>query len=147
MRTNLEHTTASAWTSCVVVTVGRCTTCVRISASLRRQSGRGCPACWNRTWSPAKPCGWRAVAVPVTLPCHRPRTEGEMGNNFGDLARILWTEVKRIDDVATRAGVIEGVRTALVSHYSSQVGEGTTAERFARLAQVMSGERFRRRVG
>ena len=46
----------------------------------------------------------------------------ELGNNYGDLARILWTEVKRIDDVATRAAVIEGVRTALVSHYSSQVG-------------------------
>ena len=66
----------------------------------------------------------------------------ELGNNYGDLARILWTEVKRIDDVTTRARVIEGVRTALVSHYSSQVGEGTTAERFARLAQVMSESGF-----
>jgi len=62
----------------------------------------------------------------------------ELGNNYGDLARILWGEVMRIEDTATRQKVLEGVQRSLITHYSAQVGEGTTAERFARLAQVMA---------
>ena len=66
----------------------------------------------------------------------------ELGNNYGDLARILWNEVKRIDDAGTRQHVIDGVRTALVNHYSSQVGDGSTVERFRRLAEVMTESGF-----
>ena len=61
----------------------------------------------------------------------------ELGNNYGDLARILWSEVKRIEDDTTRRQVLEGVQRSLVAHYSNQVGDGTTSERFARLAEVM----------
>jgi len=66
----------------------------------------------------------------------------ELGNNYGDLARILWAEVKQIDDSGTRQRVIDGVRAALVSQYSSQVGFGSTAERFKRLAEVMTESGF-----
>ncbi len=62
----------------------------------------------------------------------------ELGNNYGDLARILWGEVKRISDNEVRSQVFAGVRRSLVSRYSEQVGTGTTTERFARLAAVMT---------
>lgn len=66
----------------------------------------------------------------------------ELGNNYGDLARILWDQVKQINDAGTRQSVMDGVRTALVQHYSSQVGDGSTAERFRRLAEVMTESGF-----
>ncbi len=62
----------------------------------------------------------------------------ELGNNYGDLARILWSEVNQIDDARARQQVIEGVRRALINHYSSQVGDGPVANRFVRLAEVLT---------
>ena len=62
----------------------------------------------------------------------------ELGSNYGDLARILWSEVMRIDDAVTRKQVMQGVQSSLIAHYSSQVGEGSTRERFARLVEVMT---------
>ena len=61
----------------------------------------------------------------------------DLGNNYGDLARILWKEVKQIDNDAARQQVIAGIRSALVAHYSAQVGDGSITERFTRLAQSM----------
>jgi predicted ArsR family transcriptional regulator len=62
----------------------------------------------------------------------------ELGNNYGDLARILWSEVNQIDDAHARKQVTDGVRRALVNHYSSQVGDGPVADRFVRLAEVLT---------
>ncbi len=62
----------------------------------------------------------------------------KLGDNYGDLARILWDEVKQIDDARTRQQVIDGVRRALVNHYSSQVGDGPIAGRFVRLTEVLA---------
>ena len=61
----------------------------------------------------------------------------DLGNNYGDLARILWNEVKQIDNDAARLQVISGIRSALVTHYSAQVGDGSITEKFTRLAQSM----------
>ncbi len=61
----------------------------------------------------------------------------DLGNNYGDLARILWNEVKKIDNDTARQQVIAGIRSALVTHYSAQVGNGSVTEKFTRLAQSM----------
>jgi len=61
----------------------------------------------------------------------------DLGNNYGDLARILWNEVKKIDNDTARQQVIAGIRSAMVTHYSAQVGNGSVTEKFTRLAQSM----------
>ena len=61
----------------------------------------------------------------------------DLGDNYGDLARILWNEVKKIDNDTARQQVIAGIRSAMVTHYSAQVGNGSVTEKFTRLAQSM----------
>ena len=61
----------------------------------------------------------------------------DLGNNYGDLARILWNEVKKIDNDTARQQIIAGIRSAMVTHYSAQVGNGSVTEKFTRLAQSM----------
>ncbi|MDP7274993.1 MAG: MarR family transcriptional regulator [Planctomycetaceae bacterium] len=66
----------------------------------------------------------------------------ELGDNYGDLARILWRALKQIDDPTIRAGVMACVKRSLVDHYGQWVGTGTTAERFANLSSALADDGY-----
>ena len=44
-----------------------------------------------------------------------------LANNFGDLAVVLWQEVQKIDDVATRQRVISGAVSRLSEKYRAEI--------------------------
>ncbi|MEQ8847799.1 MarR family transcriptional regulator [Botrimarina sp.] len=62
------------------------------------------------------------------------------GDNFNDLAQILWDEVRSIDDPAVRIGLVKRVATRLAKKYSGAVGGDDLAERMRALVRLM-GER------
>ena len=62
----------------------------------------------------------------------------ELGDNYGDLAQILWRELKRIDDPVTRDRVMASVKESMVKHYGRQIPAGTISDRFAKLSSVLT---------
>jgi len=62
------------------------------------------------------------------------------GDNYHDLAEILWEEVRGIDDRAVRVGLIKRVAQRLASRYADRVGGANLAERMRDLMRLM-GER------
>ena len=61
-----------------------------------------------------------------------------LANNFGDLAVVLWEEVQKIDDVATRQRVISGAVNRLSEKYRSEIRGETTEDRMASLTQLFA---------
>ncbi|MCC7423740.1 MAG: MarR family transcriptional regulator [Planctomycetaceae bacterium] len=62
----------------------------------------------------------------------------ELGENYTDLARILWNELNRIPDVAVRRRVLEGVRESLVRNYGAEVRGATLGERMRELCGALA---------
>ncbi len=62
------------------------------------------------------------------------------GDNFHDLAEILWQEIREIDEPRVRVGLVKRVAQRLAQRYSSQVGGEDVAERMRNLMRLM-GER------
>lgn len=62
------------------------------------------------------------------------------GDNYHDLAEILWEEIRGIEDREVRVGLIRRVAEKLASRYSDQVGGEDLAERMHNLMALM-GER------
>jgi predicted ArsR family transcriptional regulator len=62
------------------------------------------------------------------------------GDNFHDLAEILWQEIREIEEPRVRVGLVKRVAERLAQRYSSQVGGDDVAERMRHLMRLM-GER------
>lgn len=62
------------------------------------------------------------------------------GNNYHDLAEILWEEIRGIEDREVRVGLIKRVSEKLASRYADQVGGEDLAARMHNLMALM-GER------
>jgi predicted ArsR family transcriptional regulator len=62
------------------------------------------------------------------------------GNNFADMATVLWEEIKSVDDPAIRRGLLQRIARRFVDRYRNDVGGETLVERMKALASVM-GER------
>lgn len=62
------------------------------------------------------------------------------GDNYHDLAEILWQEIRGIDEPSVRVGLIKRVAERLASRYSDQVGGEDLAQRMRELVKLM-GER------
>ncbi|QDT69395.1 MarR family protein [Planctomycetes bacterium MalM25] len=62
------------------------------------------------------------------------------GDNYHDLAEILWQEIRGIDEPSVRVGLIKRVAERLASRYSDQMGGEDLAERMRELVKLM-GER------
>lgn len=61
----------------------------------------------------------------------------QLGDNYGELALILWREVKQIDDPAVRQRVVNRVRDALVARYGRAVVGETAADRVRTLGLAL----------
>ncbi len=66
----------------------------------------------------------------------------ELGDNYSDLAMILWRELRQIEDPRVRELVFERIREALVSKYGHLVQADTLDERFRQLGKVLSDRGF-----
>ncbi|MEN0109606.1 MAG: ArsR family transcriptional regulator, partial [Planctomycetota bacterium] len=62
------------------------------------------------------------------------------GDNYDDLAEILWEEVRGIDDPAVRVGLVKRIAERFAKRYAGEVGGDDLAERMRALMRLM-GER------
>ena len=83
----------------------------------------------------------KAVARPRGRPAHAYSLTAEGrrcgGDNFRDLAIVLWQEVRRVREPAVRQGLLSRIGSAMAAMYRPEVTGGTTAERLRSLADVM----------
>ena len=66
--------------------------------------------------------------------------ERASGTNFGDMAIVLWEEVKSVEDPAIRRGLLKRIADRLVERYRGDVSGDTLGERMTALSRLM-GER------
>jgi predicted ArsR family transcriptional regulator len=66
--------------------------------------------------------------------------EQSAGNNFADMAIVLWEEIKSVEDPAVRRGLLRRIADRFVAQYRNNVSGDTLGERMKALAGVM-GER------
>lgn len=64
------------------------------------------------------------------------------GSNFGDLAMVLWEQVKSIADPAIRRGLLERIARGLSARYRSRVTGETTVERMRSLQELFADRRI-----
>jgi predicted ArsR family transcriptional regulator len=65
----------------------------------------------------------------------------QLGDNYGDLALILWREVQQIADPAVRDSITTNVRNALVERLG-RFPEGRLRERLKRLSEALANRGF-----
>ncbi len=66
--------------------------------------------------------------------------EQAAGDNFGDLAVVLWEEIKAVDDPAIRRGLLKRIADRFVAKYRNAIDGPSLEERMAAMARIM-GER------
>ncbi len=70
----------------------------------------------------------------------------QLGDNYGDLALILWREVRKISDPETREAITARIRNALVSRVG-RFSDGNLNERMQRLRDSLRGRGYDVEVG
>jgi predicted ArsR family transcriptional regulator len=63
--------------------------------------------------------------------------ESQSGNNFSDLAIVLWEEIKAVPDPEIRRGLLKRIADRFVARYGGSVHGETLSERMASLAGLM----------
>ncbi len=66
----------------------------------------------------------------------------ELGENYSDLAMILWKELKGIEEPEIRGRVMSRVREALVTSYGAPVRSGSLNERMRELSGALADRGF-----
>ena len=59
------------------------------------------------------------------------------GDNFRDLAMVLWSEIRRVESPEVRRGLLSRVGAAMAGLYDGQVSVGPTAERLERMVGLL----------
>ncbi|MBI2826165.1 MAG: AsnC family transcriptional regulator [Planctomycetia bacterium] len=77
-------------------------------------------------------------------PSHRysltDKARRQAGNNFSDLAVVLWDEIRAVKDQEVRRGLLERIATAMAAMYRESVGGTTLSARLESLRRLF-GER------
>jgi DeoR family suf operon transcriptional repressor len=63
--------------------------------------------------------------------------ERHSGNNFGDLAGVLWEEIKAVSDPEIRRGLLKRIADRFVARYRDHVDGANLGERMASIAELM----------
>lgn len=66
----------------------------------------------------------------------------QLGDNYTELARLLWSELNAIDELDVRRRVTGRIRDALVNLYGSGVDGKSLEDRFSQLKTVLSARGF-----
>jgi predicted ArsR family transcriptional regulator len=64
--------------------------------------------------------------------------ERSAGNNYDQLARVLWDEVRAIQDPHVRQGLLNRISQRLATVYRDQVAGDSLSERMGSLAELMT---------
>lgn len=65
-----------------------------------------------------------------------------LGDNYSDLAMILWQELMRIEEPEVRSRVIGRIKDALIRRFGSRSGGRSVLERFRELQTALTGRGF-----
>jgi predicted ArsR family transcriptional regulator len=71
-----------------------------------------------------------------------PAGQQELGDNYSDLAMILWRELRQIEDPAVRELIFARIREALVHRYGHLVHAESLDERFRQLGKALLDRGF-----
>lgn len=75
-------------------------------------------------------------------PTHRyglsDRARRMAGTNFADLAKVLWQEIRAVEDPSVRKGLLQRIAIGLAASYQGQVEGDTTAERMASISKLFA---------
>ncbi|MAG92956.1 MAG: transcriptional regulator [Planctomycetaceae bacterium] len=63
---------------------------------------------------------------------------GQLGDNYRELAMILWREIKAIEDLPVLRSVLGGIRDAMTARLSTSVAGDSINDRFRELQSAMS---------
>lgn len=66
----------------------------------------------------------------------------ELGDNYADLAMILWREIRRIDVPEIRAYMLDRIRGALVERYGQSVQSDSLPDRMRELSRSLADRGF-----
>jgi len=66
----------------------------------------------------------------------------QLGDNYSELARLLWNELHAIDEPDVRRRVTGRIRDALVKQYGANVDGTTLSDRFSQLKTTLSARGF-----
>jgi predicted ArsR family transcriptional regulator len=64
--------------------------------------------------------------------------ERSAGNNFADMAQVLWEEVKSVPDIEVRRGLLKRIAGRLVERYRVDVSGDTLGDRMKSLSRLMA---------
>jgi predicted ArsR family transcriptional regulator len=75
-------------------------------------------------------------------PSHRysltEKARRQAGNNFADLAILLWNQIREVKDVEVRRGLLQRLATGMAEMYADQVQGETTDERMESLRELFA---------
>ena len=83
---------------------------------------------------PGRPSYWYSLS---------PKARKLAGNNFADLAAVLWQEVFRIDDSRRRQRVVRRIASALTALYADAIRGTTLKARMKSLRELLEKRRVR----
>ena len=66
----------------------------------------------------------------------------QLGDNYGELARLLWTELNSIDEPEIRHRVTSRIRDAMVQQYGVSVSGTALSDRFSQLGSALTAQGF-----
>jgi predicted ArsR family transcriptional regulator len=66
----------------------------------------------------------------------------QLGNNYGELALVLWRELSKISDPTVRESIVGSLKTTLVERYGVHVNAVTPEDRMEQLKQVLVEKGF-----
>lgn len=69
------------------------------------------------------------------------------GDNFRDLAMVLWTEIRGVKEPAVRQGLLSRIGTAMAGLYRDGVSGGTAGERLESVATLFRDRKLSCEVG
>ena len=71
----------------------------------------------------------------------------QLGDNYSELARLLWSELQTIDEIDVRQRVTGRIRDAMVRQYGANVRGTALSDRFAQLGVALSDRGFSVEIG
>ncbi len=78
-------------------------------------------------------------------PSHRytvtEKARREAGANYGDLALVLWQEIRSVKDLEVRRGLLERIAAALATSYGHLISGTSVAQRMESVARLMAERR------
>jgi DeoR family transcriptional regulator, suf operon transcriptional repressor len=80
--------------------------------------------------------------VPRGRPSHRysltEKGRRGSGNNFADLALVMWSEIREIKDPEVRSGLLQRLAKRMAANYATEIHGATSAERIDSIAEFFN---------